>query len=288
MSRRRFAKSSIAVAATLGGLRDVGAQSSDDRGDTKDVLVKDILGVHCVSYPGDDVVDKLRKFHYIRIMGFYLSHSDTKLDASWSKEVRKRLANKAWGFFPIYNGTQDVRPSRNQAVHDAGQAADLMSKMGFAAGSVVYLDIENGHDEKDPYGQYVKIWMAALRGLNFYPGAYSVYPNASWLTKLSSAVWTAELPQVQTESRDSQTGQSFRNNASPQQLFDAGILSYDPSKDPHGKIRDGCVATHYAREQIISDVGAAANVRFDLDWSKAADPSNTACIAEAIQLRDLI
>jgi hypothetical protein len=250
----------------------------------------DILGVDSYSYRGDVVANTLRIKHGFRVMGFYLSHSPKKLDTSWSDAARANLLKNAWGLFPIYIGEQTDSPPPGKGTKDGRQAVKLMKSAGFATGSVIYLDIENHKDEGGPYAPYIHDWMRAVRAADYYPGFYSVYTMAPWLTQLSSAVWTVELPKsVSASFKDDASIQSLRTSDGLQLLFENGILAYDPSKYPHGIMRPGCIATQYLWHQTFPEVPPTSTdpMEFDFTWSKVADPSNTANIAEALGIATL-
>jgi hypothetical protein len=251
---------------------------------------KDVLGADCYSYPGDDIVDALWKLHNTRIFCFYLSHSSTKLDESWSKDVRERFVMNGWGLLPTYNGTQNLASlTVPQGTKDAKQAADLMVKRGFETGRICYLDVEDAHGESEKYWDYVHAWIAEIKNQKFYPGIYSVYPNASAMAKLTSAAWTAELPTSPQKFKTTPPGQIQPLDAevTAENLFEIGILAYDPKKYPHGKIYEGCIATQYLFKQFPKDI-AKGKLELDYIASLVADPSDPANLVSGLNISSLI
>lgn len=252
---------------------------------------KDILGIDTSSYPGDSAYDEAWTRLNSRFTCFYLSHSSEKLDPTWNKDVRTRLAMRGWGFIPTYNGTQgDSKLTPAEGEEDAKQAVDLMAKSGFSTGQVIYLDVEKAHaDPKDKYWDYVRAWIAKVKSLRYYPGIYSVYPNAGIAASLTSAVWTAELPNGAslTFAEGTTASAIMQNNPSAEELFSLGILSYDPKKYPHGKIYKGSIATQYLFKQYPKEVNGGA-LELDYNASLISDPSDTSAILAALKASSLI
>jgi hypothetical protein len=159
------------------------------------------------------------------------------------------------------------------------EAASLMQKAKFPSGSIVYLDIETPKPENGPFQGYIGEWMKAVKGGGFYPGVYCSYTMAPWIVKLSRAVWTVELPFAKSRLQMSLPSDESLSN----------VLAYDPSANPHGIIRPGCLATQYRWYQTFSDVRLDPGITnmFDLNWSKVKDPSNPSVVAAALGLSTL-
>ena len=173
----------------------------------------------------------------------------------------------------------------------------------FPGNSVVYLDIE---EPKQPgkFGGYLRAWMDAVRAGGFYPGVYGSYTMAPWLTRLTSAVWTVELPISKLQALIDVVGEgaiigALSSSDGLKQLgekvepsaFGDLQMAYDPQQDPHGLIRPGCVATQYLWYQSFAGLPpldpGISNV-FDFDSAIVADPSNPEQIRQALGLQNLI
>jgi hypothetical protein len=178
-----------------------------------------------------------------------------------------------------------------------------MQTANFESGSVVYLDIEKPHPANGAFEAYVKDWMSAVRDGNYYPGVYGSYLMVDWLKILTSAIWTVELPKSVSDLRADIHSTAVPRSHAPgtpsvdlnlntaqiRQLADANIMAYDPTKNPHGVIRPGCIATQYLWYQKFDvPLPPGTDNNFDLNFSKVADPSNTACIAQALNIKTLI
>jgi hypothetical protein len=162
-----------------------------------------------------------------------------------------------------------------------------MKANGFAEGTVVYLDIDTFHDKS--FQPYFVEWKSKLWDLGYYGGAYVSYLMADWIKELTSAVWTFNLPPASKDGSaimaDKECQKSLQD---PFLMFENGILKYDPSKNPHGVIPDGCIATQYLHCQRPADVTLPTGVYCDLNWSKVADPSDLSQIEEFLNLKKAI
>jgi hypothetical protein len=268
-----------------------------------------ILGIDCHSFPGEQAIEVLGSQHGFRIVGLYLTHAPGKPDMTWIGK-RPFLAGRGWGFLPTYLGSQAAAPAAAAGSTDGQEAVHLMAQAGFAAGAVVYLDIETPKVEQQ-FGPYLGAWMAAVRAGGFYPGVYGSYTMAPWLTKLTSAVWTVELPISKHHALTTILGETAITGAlsatdgaegpgtalSPEALvalspeaFVAVAPAYNPALNPHGLIRPGCIATQYLWYQTFQGLPLDPGIEnvFDLDASLVADPSNPEMIRQALGLQTLI
>jgi Domain of unknown function (DUF1906) len=223
------------------------------------------MGFDCYSYPGDPAIAWLRLHGQFRVAGFYLSHSPTKLDKTWTNDVRANLASAGWGFFPIYVGLQEGNAglgSANGTAH--GRAAvDLMTSAGFSTGSVVYLDLEQGDKPTGSYAAYIVAWIAAVKAKNFSPGIYCSHRFSDWSRQQTQTVWSFHIP----------------SNTSGQ--------SYDPDNLPAGLIDPGCIATQYRQNIKLNGLTIPKRVDsggLDLNLCAVADPSNLASVQHALGL----
>jgi Domain of unknown function (DUF1906) len=240
--------------------------------------------------------------HGFKFVGFYLTHAPGTPDMTWIRR-RQFLADRSWGFLPIYLGSQAEAPAATDGTTHGQEAVRLMSTAGFPPNTVVYLDIEQ---PKLPgkFGSYLRAWMGAVRAGGFYPGVYGSYTMAPWLTRLTSAVWTVELPISKLQALTDAVGEvavtgalSTANGleqlgaAVEPSAFEGLQMAYDPQVDPHGIIRPSCIATQYLWYQSFSGLPpldpGVGNV-FDLDSSLVADPSNPEQIRHALGLAKLI
>jgi hypothetical protein len=86
--------------------------------------------------------------------GYYLGPAPSHTSTSWMGQRAALLAG-GWGIAPLYVGQQIKGPGRHkvsaaQGSADGLDAAHLMQSEGFAAGTCVYLDLEDGPPFKPP------------------------------------------------------------------------------------------------------------------------------------------
>jgi Domain of unknown function (DUF1906) len=108
--------------------------------------------------------------------GYYLAPAPSHGDASWMGQ-RAGLQAAGWGIAPVYVGQQIVGPgshdvSGQQGTIDGEDAVQLLTDEGFAAGTAVYLDLENGAPFAEPQSDYVVAWVAAVQAGGYQPGVY--------------------------------------------------------------------------------------------------------------------
>jgi len=221
-----------------------------------------INGVDCDHYPGDNTMALLRQKGQFRVTCLYLAHAPGSQDKSWI-EKRDFLAANGWGFIPTYVGAQqdaDLLDAPTGKLH-AGEAAALMEKAGFAASSIVYLDMEAGDVPTGGYADYVTNWIAALPTSGFTAGVYCSHLVAPWALKLTKFVWSFHIPQ------------------------DSEGITYDPANLPPSAIDANCVATQYRQNIKLNGIPISAAIDsggFDLNLCAVPDPSNLAVVQHAL------
>jgi hypothetical protein len=153
-------------------------------------------------YPGDQVMDWLKTNTNLVWCGYYLpapSHEDT----SWMNR-RAALASAGWGIAPLFVGEQITgpgshNPSSATGVTDGAQASSLMLSEGFAPGSFVYLDLENGQPLTQPLSDYVAAWCDTVSTSGYCPGVYCSHSLALTVHTLRSAcrIWAFRVQTTQ-------------------------------------------------------------------------------------------
>jgi hypothetical protein len=106
-----------------------------------------------------------------------------------------------WGIAPLYVGQELTGPGSHhtngvQGAIDGKDAAQFMSSEGFASGSVVYLDLENGLPFPNTQKDYVKAWCSAVQQAGLTPGVYCSHTFATQVGTLVPAalVWAFKVP----------------------------------------------------------------------------------------------
>lgn len=211
-------------------------------------------------YPGDDVMDGLQKSTNVRWVGFYLAPAPSHPNTSWM-DRRARLAERGWGFAPVYVGQQESTGpgshvlTADQGAKDGADACQLAIKAGFATGSVLYLDIEAGGPISNATAAYVKGWAPVVRQQGFVPAVYCSHTSVKSIDALGLQVrfWIFKL-------KTSDVG----GNKSPPFKED------DPSTTgvPQASV------WQWAQNTKIATVKGSLLV--DLDTASTADPSQPA------------
>lgn len=132
------------------------------------------LGFDLNDYPGDDGLPLLR--NTFSFTSYWLNAPPGEKETTWLG-TRPKLQAQGFGFVVLFNG----RDSRNlksvpdairKGESDAADAAVLARHEGFAPGTVIFLDIEEGGRLTPAYYEYVNAWIDGLGKANFRGGAY--------------------------------------------------------------------------------------------------------------------
>jgi hypothetical protein len=132
------------------------------------------LGFDRNDYPGDAALPILRKsFSFV---GYWLSPFPGGNSNSWSGK-RELLRSKGFGFALLFAGPpsgqlRDEAYTLKRVAEDARTAAAAARREGFSAGSVIFLDVEEGGRLPSAYFTYLKLWASELSRLGFRAGIY--------------------------------------------------------------------------------------------------------------------
>jgi len=150
-------------------------------------------------YPGDAEMAWLRANTNFVWCGYYLGPAPSHPGTSWMG-TRARIVALGMGIAPLYVGQQitgpgSQNPSLAQGGIDGADAVGLMGREGFAPGSCVYLDLENGPPLTQPLGDYVAAWCDAVSQRGFQPGVYCSHGFAVEVHQLRSSarIWAFKV-----------------------------------------------------------------------------------------------
>ena len=136
--------------------------------------VRRFLGFDRNEYPGDAALPLLRKS--FSFASYWLSSPPGEKTNSW---IGKRSAMQAqgFGFLLLYQGRTSgqlpyTKDSIEAGLADAQAAAAAARREGFAEGSVIFLDVEEGGRFFDSYHAYLRSWAESLTKEKFRPGIY--------------------------------------------------------------------------------------------------------------------
>ncbi len=132
------------------------------------------LGFDRNLYPGDDALLILRKT--FAFSSYWLSPPPGEKNNTW-RGKRELLRSYGFGFLVLYRGL-DSGELKTPAVAKAKGAQDgkgtvtAAKEEGFSAGTIIFLDIEEGGRLPENYHAYLKAWSEQLGPAGYRPGVY--------------------------------------------------------------------------------------------------------------------
>lgn len=132
------------------------------------------LGFDRNDYPGDAAMRELRK--EFSFTGYWLTPPPEEKRNSWTGR-RRALESQGYGFLLLARGRapskiHDAATAQQAGTGDAREAARGATAEGFAAGAIIFLDIEDGGRLGGTYHAYLKAWADELTKSGFRPGVY--------------------------------------------------------------------------------------------------------------------
>ncbi len=132
------------------------------------------LGFDRNVYPGDSGLPILRK--NFAFTSYWLSTPPGEKRNTW-KGKRELLLSQGFGFLVLYRG-RDSSELKNDSdaarkgTQDAGAAVTAAKQEGFAAETIIFLDIEEGGRLPAAYHGYLRAWSEQIKRAGFRAGAY--------------------------------------------------------------------------------------------------------------------
>jgi hypothetical protein len=131
------------------------------------------LGFDRNDYPGDDNLSVLRK--HFAFSGYWINSPPGATSNSWAGK-RQKLQAAGFGFLLVFNGRTDaqIKAGDPSALgrSDAASATAAAQKEGFPAGSVIFLDQEEGGRLLPEQKGYLYAWIDGVNSANFRAGVY--------------------------------------------------------------------------------------------------------------------
>lgn len=132
------------------------------------------LGFDRNIYPGDASLPILRKS--FAFTGYWLSPPPGEKRNTW-KRKRELLLSHGFGFLVLYRGRDSIElkneaDAREKGTKDSRDAAAAAKEEGFAAGTIIFLDIEEGGRLPATYHAYLRAWSEELAHAGFLTGVY--------------------------------------------------------------------------------------------------------------------
>ena len=213
-----------------------------------------VAGFDWFRYPGADAMAWLLDHTNLRWVGYYLgkkidstdvagiaqrgqdqhgTNVSNTTDFSWMGN-RQTLLTDGWSIAPIYVGEQDPtyvsannlnqynNPNHDSGLIDGGETVKLLNDEGFAKGTVVYLDWENGGSITSAEEQYFVSWVSLVSAAGYRPGIYTPYSAAPFIqSALTSAGYDADFWVANVN--------AAKSNPAAVKPNGANFLSADPS-----------------------------------------------------------
>ena len=137
------------------------------------------LGFDRNDYPGDAALRTLRQ--HFSFVGYWITNPPGEQRNSWAGK-RSVLLEQGFGFLVLANGRLDAEILRQQRSHHVSPAAlgrqDALAAVAsatrehFPAGTILFLDQEEGGRLLPEQAAYFLGWTEAVAGTSFRPGAY--------------------------------------------------------------------------------------------------------------------
>jgi len=133
------------------------------------------LGFDRNDYPGDQILAALRRtFSYT---GYWLNVPPGAKSDTWMGK-RKVVRAAGFGFLVLFNGRLDaqlkkVRDAGDLGRLDADAAVDSAKREGFPAGTIIFLDQEEGGRMLPEQKAYIYAWVDGVNASGFRAGIYA-------------------------------------------------------------------------------------------------------------------
>jgi hypothetical protein len=160
-------------------------------------------GFDSSAYPGDPIMKWLRANTNLVWCGYYFGKTPSHSGTDWMGK-RTVLQSLNWGMAPLYVGQQTTGPGSHHTdgahgTMDGEDASQFMDSEGFASGSAVYRDLENGMPFPQEQQDYVGNWCAAVQQAGFTAGVYCSHTLAAQVASLVPAalIWAFKVSTTQ-------------------------------------------------------------------------------------------
>ena len=132
------------------------------------------LGFDRNVYPGDAALPVLRKT--FAFASYWLSPPPGEKLNTW-KGKRELLVSHGFGFLVLYCGPDSSElktetDATRKGTQDANAAVVAAKEEGFAPGTIIFLDIEEGGRLSPAYHKYATAWSEELKRAGFLAGVY--------------------------------------------------------------------------------------------------------------------
>jgi len=245
------------------------------------------LGFDRNDYPGDNALPALRRT--FSFSSYWLNPPPGEGTNSWA-EKREVLAKNNFGFLVLFTGRgsselKSVKAATRLGVSDSAAAIASALHEGFAKGTIIFLDQEEGGRMLPEQKAYIYAWADGVNGSGFRAG---IYCSAIPVNDGGEKVVTAE------DIRDHANGRAIvywvYNDACPPAsgcvyppdpprpsssgFAEAAVWQFSQSPRRH-EYTAQCASTYSADDNCYPPKESGAGAIFlDLDTSNSPDPSS--------------
>jgi hypothetical protein len=250
-------------------------------------LPRTALGFDRNDYPGDDALPALRRT--FSFSSYWLNIPPAAKFNSWTGK-RGALVRNNFGFLVLFNGRassalKSEAAAASLGASDSNAAAASATREGFAAGTVIFLDQEEGGRMLPGQKAYIYAWLDGVKAAGFRGG---IYCSAIAVKDGGEEVMTAEDIREHANGRaivffvyndgcPPSPGCVYPPNApKPTGSGFAQAEVWQFAQSPRRKeYTQRCAATYNADGDCDSPGGSSAGaLELDLDSANTADPSN--------------
>jgi Domain of unknown function (DUF1906) len=246
------------------------------------------LGFDRNVYPGDSAIKLLRQI--FSFSGYWLNKPPNEISNTWEGK-REVLASNGFGFLVLFNGRlyrelKASADSRTLGMKDAAEAIRAAKKEGFSAGTVIFLDQEEGGRMLPKQRAYVYAWIDAVNASGYRAGVYCSGIPAS--EGGGTTIITANDLQDNAEGRNivffiyndscpPSPGCDFPSNPpSPQHSGVPFAATWQFAQSPRRReITASCQSNYHADGNCYAPLLKSTDgVNIDLDSADSPDPSS--------------
>ena len=157
---------------------DASVHGSTERRQTEPPAPGEFVGFDRNDYPGDDRLAELHR--HFAFAGFWLNNPPGASANSWAGK-RQKLRDAGFGFLTLWNGRLDAEILRTQkggtapaslGQRDGAAAVAAARREGFPAGTILFLDQEEGGRLLPEQADYFFGWTEQVGASAYQPGAY--------------------------------------------------------------------------------------------------------------------
>jgi hypothetical protein len=245
------------------------------------------LGFDRNEYPGDRQLQALRKT--FSFAGYWLNDPPGAKTNTWAGK-REVVAKAGFGFLVLYTGKTYAQLKGNEAEElgaaDGQGAIEIAKKEGFPAGTILFLDQEEGGRLLDEQKAYLFAWIDAVIAGGYRVGVYCSGIAAT--EKSGEKVITAD--DIRKNAGDREIAYFIANDACPpssgcvfpKQLFsarDSGLDYADVWQYVQSPRRpdftQSCASTYAADGNCHPpEVSPGSHLHVDVEVATEADPSH--------------